>query len=332
MAKIVLGIGSSHTPMLALSSEQWKLRAAVDHANKELNLSDGRLLTYQELLAEVGPRYADVVTSEILNEKARRCDESLDRLGDALEAAAPDLVIIVGDDQRELFTAANQPAIAIFHGDEIVTNDKYGHEGSADWEQQVAKGYLMDRSHVLPGASGFALELIKGLMDEEFDVATSDRVSDPKQAGFGHAFGFIVKRLFRGRSIPVVPILLNTYYGPNVPSASRCHDLGLALRRVVMASPSDLRVAVIASGGLSHFVVDEQLDYQVLDALTSGNHEGLRSITRGALNSGSSEILNWIVTAGAVHALPLRWKEYFPLYRTPAGTGVGAAFAVWGNT
>ncbi len=70
---------------------------------------------------------------------------------------------------------------------------------------------------------------------------------------------------------------------------------------------------------------------QVLDALTSGNHEGLRSITRGALNSGSSEILNWIVTAGAVHALPLRWKEYFPLYRTPAGTGVGAAFAVWGN-
>ncbi len=331
MAKIVLGIGSSHTPMLALSSEQWQLRAAVDHANKELNLSDGRLLTYQELLAEVGPRYADVVTPEILNEKARRCDESLDRLGDALEAAAPDLVIIVGDDQRELFTAANQPAIAIFHGDEIVTSDKYGHEGSADWERQVAKGYLMDRSHVLPGASGFALELIKGLMDEEFDIATSDRVSDAKSAGFGHAYGFIIKRLFRGRSIPVVPILLNTYYGPNVPSASRCHDLGLALARVVQASPSQLCVAVVASGGLSHFVVDEELDRRILDAMTTGKAEVLRSIPRGALNSGSSEILNWVVVAGAMGESPVRRADYYPLYRTPAGTGVGAGFVVWGS-
>jgi hypothetical protein len=77
--------------------------------------------------------------------------------------------------------------------------------------------------------------------------------------------------------------------------------------------------------------VDEALDHQVLDAIGTGDHATLRSIPRGALNSGSSEILNWIVTAGAVQGLPLRWKEYYPLYRTPAGTGVGAGFAVWGN-
>lgn len=331
MASIVLGIATSHTPLLTLTPDQWHNRAHADYANTELNMSDGRLLNYAQVLEELGPRSADVISHEILAAKEKACSDALDRLGDDLAKAAPDVVIIVGDDQRELFTAANQPAIAIFHGDEIVTSGKYGDEESADWVKNMGRGYLMDEVHTVAGSSAFALELIKGLIDENFDIATASRVDDPKVAGFGHAYGFIVKRLFRGRSIPVVPILLNTYYGPNVPSASRCHDLGLALCRVVEASPNPLRVAIIASGGLSHFVVDEELDHRILDALGSGDHTALRCIPRGALNSGSSEILNWIVTAGAAQALPLRWKEYQPLFRTPAGTGVGAAFAVWGK-
>lgn len=329
MAHIVLGIGASHTPMLTLTSEQWEHRAQVDYANPHLNMSDGRLLSYDDLLAEVGPKNAEVVTPEILNMKAKACSKALDRLGEVLEAVAPDVVVIVGDDQRELFTTANQPAICIFHGDQIVTSGKYGDEDTADWVRDMGRGYMMDEEHVVPGSSAFALELIEGLIDENFDIATSARVEDPKTAGFGHAYGFIVKRLFKGRRIPVIPVLLNTYYGPNVPSAARCHDLGLALARVIRNSPSDLRVAVVASGGLSHFVVDEELDRKIVDAFESGDHASLRSIPRGALNSGSSEILNWIVTAGAVSALPLAWSEYLPLYRTPAGTGVGAAFAVW---
>ncbi|MBC7436057.1 MAG: extradiol ring-cleavage dioxygenase [Bdellovibrionales bacterium] len=331
MAHIVLGIGSSHTPLLTLTAEQWQHRAAADYANKELNMSDGRLLTYEQVLAELGPRAADVISPEILNAKERACSAALDRLGDALAEAAPDVVIIVGDDQRELFTAANQPAMAIFHGDKIITSDKYGEKESADWVKDMGRGYLMDDAHVLTGSPAFAVELIQGLMDENFDIATCSHVDDPKKAGFGHAYGFIVKRLFRGRAIPVVPLLLNTYYGPNVPTAERCHNLGQAIRRVVEASPAKLRVAIIASGGLSHFVVDEKLDKIVTDALTSGNHDELRRIPRGALNSGSSEILNWIVVAGAAQTLALRWHEYQPLYRTPAGTGVGAGFAVWGR-
>ena len=33
---------------------------------------------------------------------------------------------------------------------------------------------------------------------------------------------------------------------------------------------------------------------------------------------------------GLMTTLPLQWSDYQPLYRTPAGTGVGAAFALWG--
>jgi hypothetical protein len=331
MATIVLGVGSSHTPMLALEAKEWVHRAAADYANPALNLSDGRILSYDELLGEIGPENQFPVTDEILQQKAAACAAALDRLADELEAAAPDVVVIIGDDQQELFSPANQPAIAVFHGDEIKTTGRLGADELPEWVHAMADGYMMDAVHTVPGASALAIDVIQGLLDRDVDVAASARVDDPVKAGFGHAYGFIVKRLLRGRPTPVLPILLNTYYPPNVPSARRCHDIGAALRAAVEASPIAARVAIVASGGLSHFVVDEVLDRRVIAGLSPGGEALLRSIERGALNSGSSEILNWVLAAGAMGPLPLSWCEYQPVYRTPAGTGVGVAFAVWGG-
>jgi aromatic ring-opening dioxygenase catalytic subunit (LigB family) len=332
MARIVLGIGSSHTPLLTLPVEQWVHRAAADQANPKLNLSDGRLVTYGELQAEVGDIYAEDASIEVLTRKSEICQAALDRLGDELAAADPDVVIIVGDDQEELFGSSNQPAIAVFYGGDVITSSKYGAEGAPEWIHITGRGYLMDQSHVLAGAPAFGLEIIQGLLARDVDVATLSHVENPGgSAGFGHAFGFIVKRLFKGRSIPVLPILLNTYYPPNVPSSARCYDIGKALRAAIEASPSDLKVAIIASGGLSHFVVDEALDRRVFEGFSPGKGELLRGIERPALNSGSSEILNWVLAAGALADTPVSWSEYQPIYRTPAGTGVGVAFVVWGG-
>ncbi len=329
MARIVLGIGSSHTPLLTLTAEHWRHRAEADYANPALNMSDGRLLNYAQVLAELGPRCGDVINPEVLAAKERACNEALDRLAGALAQADPDLVVIIGDDQRELFGAANQPALAIFHGERIVTKNKYAGANGTAWLEAIGRGYMMDDTHTLPGAPDFALELIRGLIDADFDVAACESVDDPRNAGFGHAYGFIAKRLFNGRRIPLVPVLLNTYYGPNVPSAARCWNFGQALGRLIRASPRPARVALVASGGLSHFVVDEALDRRVLRALGEDDGATLSSLPRAALNSGSSEILNWVALAGAVTPLSLKWHEYQPLYRTPAGTGVGAAFALW---
>jgi aromatic ring-opening dioxygenase catalytic subunit (LigB family) len=329
MGKIVLGIGASHTPLLAMEARHWMHRAAVDYANKALNLSDGRALTYEELLKEVGPRYAAMVTPEILADKAQLCSAALDRLGQELAAADPDVVIIVGDDQRELFDANNQPTLAIYHGAELETQDKYRPEGAPEHVQQVGKGYLMDTVHRFAAAPELALEVIAGLMERDVDVATVAGVEDARKRGFGHAYGFIVQRLMGARRIPVLPVILNTYYPPNVPSSRRTYAMGRALAAAVAASPSQARVAVVASGGLSHFVVDETLDRGILGAFERNDAEYLSSIPREALISGSSEILNWVMTAAAVADLPLKWSEYHALYRTAAGTGVGAAFAVW---
>jgi hypothetical protein len=56
--------------------------------------------------------------------------------------------------------------------------------------------------------------LIRGLIARDVDVGSARIVRDPETRGFGHAYGFIVDRLFRGRSIPMIPLLLNTYFPP----------------------------------------------------------------------------------------------------------------------
>ena len=326
MAKIVYGAGTSHTPLLTLPPEHWVERAKADLKNSKLTLSDGRTLDYSALHAEVGDRYADEVGVDQFAKKGAVCQAALDRLADDLEKANPDVVLIIGDDQEELFGSDNLPVISIYFGDTIIMHSEHDDGSIPEWRHSVRDGFAMDAFHKFPAHPELALHLIEGLLDRDVDIGSSARVSDPAEAGFGHAYGFVIKRLFKGKAIPVIPILLNTYFPPNVPSAKRCFDIGRHLRSAIESSPSDLRVAIIASGGLSHFVVDEELDHRVMEAMRANNSEMLRSIPREALRSGSSEILNWVVASGAIHGMAVEWEEYVPLYRTPAGTGVGAAF------
>ncbi|MBB5986710.1 extradiol ring-cleavage dioxygenase [Sphingobium lignivorans] len=331
MAQIILGVGTSHTPMLTLGSEDWIHRAADDLKNEKLNQSDGTWISYADLLEQRGPLHADRVAPDALETLSRQCQRALDRLKQEIAAAAPDVILIVGDDQSELFGPQNMPVLSIFYGEEVVTHDRWGAASYPDWARQMGKGYAMDAVYSFPGAPHFARALIEAMVERGIDVSSAARVDDPHRAGFGHAFGFVIRRLMGDKPVPVVPILLNTYYPPNVPPAWRCHDMGRALRAAIEGHDEDLRVAIIASGGLSHFIVDEALDRQVLKGFAPEKAEILRNLPRGALMSGSSEILNWVLTAGAVDHLPLNWVEYYPAYRTPAGTGVGTAFAVWGG-
>ena len=126
-----------------------------------------------------------------------------------------------------------------------------------------------------------------------------------------------------------MPIILNTYYPPNQPSPTRCFDLGTAIRELIDDFPDDLRVGIIASGGLSHFLVNEELDREVIEALRRKDHAALKALPAKKLLSGSSEIRNWIAVAAAVKDLKLDWISYVPGYRSRALTGVGLCFAHW---
>jgi 3-O-methylgallate 3,4-dioxygenase len=128
--------------------------------------------------------------------------------------------------------------------------------------------------------------------------------------------------------VPSIPVLLNTYYPPNQPTPKRCFELGINIREICESLPGDLRIVVIASGGLSHFVVNSELDEAVLAAIREHDAETLRGLPASTLNSGTSEIRNWIAMSGSSKGLTTRWTEYQPVYRTRAGTGCGLAFTL----
>ena len=91
------------------------------------------------------------------------------------------------------------------------------------------------------------------------------------------------------------------------------------------------RVAVVASGGVSHFVVDEAFDRRLLDAMMTRNYKVLTGEPDIHFRSGTSETKNWLVVAGMIAETNLKMEllDYVPCYRSEAGTGSGMAFAAW---
>src|SRR3954447_6872226 len=100
MADIVLGIGSSHGPLLSTPPEQWDLRAKADRKNKS-HWFRGKTYDYPSLLAERAPGFADEVTVEVRRDRFMKCRTALEALGRKFTEVAPDAVVIVGNDQRE---------------------------------------------------------------------------------------------------------------------------------------------------------------------------------------------------------------------------------------
>nr|WP_275941605.1 hypothetical protein [Planosporangium mesophilum] len=263
---------------------------------------------------------------QVWEERFQTCMSSMDRLAADLTELRPDVLLIVGDDQEEVFNASNQPAMGIFWGDRWRTGTMEG-APPGEFFDSVKTGYAMDDHHEFQGAPELARDVITGLVEAEFDIASL--ATTPPNTGFGHAYGFIIRRLLGERPVPVVPILLNTYYPPNQPTPSRCYDFGAAIARAVEASPVDARVVIVASGGLSHFVVDEEIDLQTLDAIRNNDEKPLRELPVERLQSGASEIRNWVAVAGAMQGREVAWSEYAPCYRTLAGTGCGMGFLRW---
>ncbi|MFF3573946.1 hypothetical protein [Nocardia jiangxiensis] len=329
MAEIVVGIGSSHSPQLSSGVEWWEDHAERDRKQSKLLGTDGAFHTYAELLAAADPYIAAELMPEVWESKHRRGQDAVAELGRRLAAARVDVVLVVGDDQREMFRDEGIPVFGFFLGDQLVDQAPPPEQAALVAEGIRAAYWARFGEGVTPHptSAALSLHLVEELVAAEFDV-----LALTKQApgtSLGHAFTFPRYRLGLPPDVPIVPVFINTYIPPNVPSPARCYRLGQVLAQAVASWPEDLRVAVIASGGLSHFVVDEKLDRRVLNALVDGDSEPLCAIPRTFMRSGTSEILNWITAAGALEKLCATVVDYVPGYRSPAGTGTGMAFVYW---
>ena len=348
MARLAFGIGTSHSPMISQPAEMWPVHAEGDKRNKELcRPPTGEVMAYEDLLAHADPAIGTWISQEKFQAQWEACQRGVDALTKALEEAAPDVAIIVTDDQGELFFDDNYPMFSVYYGDSIALVPREVPAGASPAAQSAAWGYG-DTPLEIPVASDLALHCIGSLRDQDFDVSVQRYLNDeyggsigpmgyhdylrtvkPRHYGISHGFGFVIKRIMHNMPMPIVPINQNTCYPPNQPTPRRSYALGQALRKAIESWDSDKKVAVIASGGLSHFVVDEEQDRGVLEALEKRDADYLCSRPRERMNSATSETQNWITAGGAMEHLQFKTAEYEAVYRTPAGTGGGWAFGTW---
>ncbi len=332
MAKIVLGIGTSHGPMLSTPPDQWGQRVTADKRNPQ-HWYKGKSYTFDQLVAlRAGEHLERQITPEMWQQRHAACRRAIGKLADVYAEAKPDVAVIVGNDQMEMFKEALIPAMSVYRGAEIAN--------AFPDEEEIAKlppgipisvpGHIPPEGATYRGLPELATHIIERAIADQFDVTSLATL--PANVGhIPHAFGFVYRQIMNDKPVPSVPVVLNTFYPPNQPSVRRCYDFGKSLLRAIESWKSDARVALIASGGLTHFVIDEDVDNAVMDALRSRKIEGVAALGEPIFQAGTSEVKNWVPVAGAMADLGYAPTvvDYVPCYRSEAGTGNAMGFVYW---
>ena len=156
MAKIVLGIGTSHTPMLNAPPTDWPRFYERDVARTHLLDTDGNLTTYAAQLTRAPADIDAQIAPEKMAARHASVEAAMSRLGDYLREAKLDTLIVVGDDQDELYHPGNMPGILVYYGDTIrnvplapVANPTWGWRARAirhPWRRQGSSRRYRARS------------------------------------------------------------------------------------------------------------------------------------------------------------------------------------------
>jgi 3-O-methylgallate 3,4-dioxygenase len=335
MASTVLGIGTSHAPQLSTPPEEWGQRARADRRNPALAYRGGDY-SFEQLTELRNAAFADELDLELQRERHTRARAAIDELGRIVRASDVDVLVVVSSDHKEIFTDELLPAFAVYWGD-TVQHEPFTQEHLDAMPPGLSIAEVANvptESRTRPCHSELALHLIKATGEAGFDAGASKELPAGEYGNHGipHGWGFILQQVLGGESdIPIVPVFVNTFWQPNPPTARRCYDFGVALGEAIRSFPGDLKVGVVASGGLSHFVIDEELDRGFLKALVDKDGDFLAGLPADLLRSGTSELRNWIVVGGATAGTELTAQvvDYIPCYRSEAGTGCGMGFVAW---
>lgn len=183
---------------------------------------------------------------------------ALDKMHQHLTDSRPDLLVIFGSDHFASFHLDNMPAFCIGIGNHTETLGDAG---------VPAAGFEMHEP--------FCRFLASFLLDAGIDIATSRKLK------LDHAFASPLHFLVPNANIPLVPIMINTNAAPLAP-LRRAHQLGSVVGTAISAFPGDTRVAVLGTGGLSHWLPIPNADYpqahsdlEIIEQMISGrDHPG----------------------------------------------------------
>jgi 3-O-methylgallate 3,4-dioxygenase len=317
MAKIVTGLASSHGPQINIEPSRWKLLADKDEADPRID--------YKALLRAAPAGLGESLTPLQWQQQYEACHRALKVLSHKLTEAAPDVLVLIGDDQNEQFRHENMPMFSIYYGP-TVSMFRRERPKAAEWQRADEEG-VPSETREFPAHPALARHLIESFRQQGVDVSASNQLREEEP--LGHAFTFLYRWLLPECRIPIVPLAINTFFPPNQPTPARSYQVGEALRKGIESWDSDKRVAVIASGGLSHTVIDEEIDRALLDALQRKDASALCALPEDRMTKGTSELRNWIALGATLQDLEMCLVDYVTCYRTPAGTGCAMGFAYW---
>ena len=187
MAKIVLGLGTSHAPQLALTpAGRWR-RAEGDRLDVEEFWFRGRAHTFNELAeARAAEHLEHQLDPDLAERRHAACQAAIARLGETLARAAPDVCVIVGDDQAESFLEDNMPAVSVYWGDTVDTAGAGEHRPSGVPGRDEASRISAPRERLThPCAPDLGRHLIDSLIEDEIDVAHSRRLPRSEERRVG---------------------------------------------------------------------------------------------------------------------------------------------------
>ena len=191
-----------------------------------------------------------------------------------------DVLIVVANDQFVNFFWNNISTFFVTIGDEV--------------KGQFTRHSFHYRNHKELGKA-----IVRAGMDRGIDFSFGEHIE------LQHTQNVPLYFLLREATIPILPVYVNTWVDP-APSPRRCYQVGELIRAV--AENSKERVAILATGGLSHFPgsprigeIDETFDHQLLEVMRQGKGKSLVDYSvQDLLQAGDTEFLNWMVVIGAV--------------------------------
>jgi aromatic ring-opening dioxygenase catalytic subunit (LigB family) len=240
-----------------------------------------------EIVAAIGTAHAPQFLTRPDSEDPKQLEavfEALTGLQTRLRALEPDVVIILANDHVENFYLDVVPPFTIFTGTE-------------------ARGHFAGQDFRYRGQPELAYALLEQGLRLGVDLAYS------QNAHLGHSFVVPLHFLLPDPAPPVIPVFVNTYLPPQ-PWPRRCYDVGKALGEILRQRPE--RVAVIASGGLSHYPgtdryphPDNAFDVELLRMIQAGEMHRLAAFTPMELDQhGNLELLQWLVMLGIMGEEP----------------------------
>lgn len=235
-------------------------------------------------------------------------------LGRRLEAARPDVMIEISPDHWVNFFLDNLPSLCI---------------GVGEAHDDPPEPFLKDFPHKnMRGDPALAMHILESALAQDFEPSVSHRLR------LDHGFCIPLWRMELKHLPRLIPMIVNDLEPPMM-SIRRCLAWGKLLRDAIASYGQGLRVAILASGGLSHSIgeptmgaIDEKFDHDCLRLLTEGEEMPLIDFLEARLKTtgnGAHEVRNWVIAHGAAGSCGFELIDYQPVPEVYVGCG----YATW---